>query len=124
MVNRDMKQAMRDKRVETRDLLRVVIGEFNREGKEVSDKRANAIIRKMYDNALEFGNPKEVQILGLYLPRQMADALLESIIEEFCKENNITTMKGMGQVMGFLKENYNGAYDGKVAGGLVRELLA
>ena len=43
----DMKIAMREKNVEVRDLLRVVIGEFNREGKEVSDERATAVIKRM-----------------------------------------------------------------------------
>ena len=64
----DMKIAMREKRNDMRDLLRVVIGEFNREGKELSDERAIAIIKKMRDNAVEFTTSSSVIITSTNWP--------------------------------------------------------
>ena len=50
-IKADVKTAMLAKETQTRDILRVVIGEFNRIGKEVSDTEATATIKKMVANA-------------------------------------------------------------------------
>jgi uncharacterized protein YqeY len=121
-VIRDMKQAMLDKRIPQRDLLRVVMGEFNREGKEVSDERALKIIKKMYENAIEFGNSKEAQILGFYLPKLLDLEELTINIEHYVIMHKLT-IKDMGRVMSFLKKNYEGLYNGGIASGIVREIL-
>jgi len=123
-IKNDLKIAMREKNVALRDLLRVVIGEFNREGKEVSDERATAIIKKMRDNAVEFNNESEVELLDLYLPQQMDELELKRVLMNHIMNLDSPSMKDMGGVMGFLKTNFGGQYDGKVAGGLVRKLLA
>ena len=123
-INNDMKIAMREKRVEMRDLLRVVIGEFNRVGKEVSDEKAIAIIKKMAQNAKDQENTSEHTILKLYLPSQMDEAELEKIIQNCITFNSYSTMKDMGKVMGYLKKNYDGTYDGKTASVLVKKLLS
>jgi uncharacterized protein YqeY len=120
----DMKIAMREKRNDMRDLLRVVMGEFNREGKELSDERAIAIIKKMRDNAVEFKNDAEVTILDLYLPQQMDSETLSIAIKNIISDFDCTSMKDMGRVMSALKFQFGGQYDGKIAGGLVRELLS
>ena len=119
----DMKIAMREKRNDMRDLLRVVMGEFNREGKEISDDRALAIIKKMRDNAVELKNDREVTILDLFLPSQMDELELKRVLMNHIMNLNSPSMKDMGAVMGWLKTNHGGTYDGKMAGGLVRELL-
>ena len=123
-IQNDMKIAMREKNVALRDLLRVVIGEFNREGKELPDERATAIIKKMRDNAVEFNNQSEADLLDLYLPQQMDELELKRVLMNHIMTLDSPTMKDMGGVMGFLKKNYGGTYDGKAAGGLVRELLS
>ena len=123
-INNDMKIAMREKRVEMRDLLRVVIGEFNRVGKEVSDEKAIAIIKKMAQNAKDQENTSEHTILKLYLPSQMDEAELEKIIQNCITFNSYSTMKDMCKVMGYLKKNYDGTYDGKTASVLVKKLLS
>ena len=121
----DITLAMLNKENAKRDLLRVVIGEFNREGKEVSDERAKAIIKKMRDNAVEFNNDSEVEILHAYLPSQLDEQELKVILMNYLMNlDHKPTMKDMGATMGFLKENFTGRYDGKVAGGLVRELIS
>ena len=123
-INSDLKNAMREKNVEVRDLLRVVIGEFNRIDKTVSDEKALSIIKKMVENAKEQGNTGEVTILEAYLPTQMDELELKRVLMNHIMNLNTPTMKDMGGVMGWLKKNHGGTYDGKLASTLVRELLA
>ena len=123
-ISNDVKNAMREKNVEVRDLLRVVIGEFNRIDKVVSDEKALSIIKKMVENAKEQGNTGEVTILEQYLPTQMDELELKRVLMNHIMNLNTPTMKDMGGVMGWLKKNHGGTYDGKLASTLVRELLA
>ena len=123
-ISNDVKNAMREKNVEVRDLLRVVIGEFNRIDKVVSDEKALSIIKKMVENAKEQGNTGEVTILEAYLPTQMDELELKRVLMNHIMNLNTPTMKDMGGVMGWLKKNHGGTYDGKLASTLVRELLA
>lgn len=122
-IRRDLKEAMIARKTHVRDLLRVVIGEFNREGKTVSDERAIAIMKKMIENAKDQGNEIEVTILEAYLPQQMDKLELKRVLMNQIMNMNSPTMKDMGSVMGWLKGNYAGQYDGKMASTLVRELL-
>lgn len=123
-VNSNVRNAMKTKNVEVRDLLRVVIGEFNRVDKVVSDDKALAIIKKMVINAKEQGNTSEVRILEAYLPQQMDELELKRVLMNYIMNlDHAPTMKDMGVTMGFLKQNYGGTYDGKLASTIVRELL-
>ncbi len=122
-INSNVKIAMKEKNVEVRDLLRVVIGEFNRIDKIVSDEKALAIIKKMVENAKEQGNTGEVTILEVYLPKQLDELELKRVLMNYIMNLNSPSMKDMGSVMGFLKKNHGGTYDGKLASTLVRELL-
>ena len=122
-IKSDLKQAMLSKNSEVKDLLRVVIGEFNREGKEVDDAKATSIIKKMVQNAKDQENFREVNILEEYLPKQMDDVELENVCKEYILSLGDTSMKDMGKVMGYLKDNYSGQYDGKSASSIVRNLL-
>ena len=123
-INNDVRNAMKTKNVAVRDLLRVVIGEFNRVDKVVSDEKALAIIKKMVINAKEQGNTGEATILEAYLPSQMDELELKRVLMNHIMNLNSPSMKDMGGVMGFLKENHGGTYDGKLASTLVRELLS
>jgi uncharacterized protein YqeY len=123
-VNMDFQAAIILRDNPTRDILRVVIGEFNREDKIILDDSALKIIKKMYENAVEFGTSgHEIDILEGYLPQQMDKLELKRVLMNHIMNLNSPSMKDMGSVMGFLKENHGGTYDGKLASTLVRELL-
>jgi len=119
----DLKIAMKNGQTNAKNLLRVVIGEFNREGKTVSDERAIAIMKKMVENAKDQGNEIEVTILEAYLPQQMDEFELKRVLMNHIMNLNSPSMKDMGRVMGELKVVYGGQYDGKMASTIVRELL-
>ena len=123
-VKADLKTAMLNKDEAKKSILRVLIGEFNREGKEVSDEKATAIIKKMVVNANDMGNTSEAALLEVYLPSQMDELELKRVLMNYIMNMDSPSMKDMGIVMAYLKENYSGQYDGKLASTLVRELLA
>ena len=120
----DLKQAMLSKNVEVKDLLRVVLAEFSRVGKELTDEEAIKELTKLSKNAKEMKNDGEVAILATYLPSQMDEAELEKIIQNCITFNSYSTMKDMGKVMGYLKKTHDGTYDGKMASVLVKKLLS
>ncbi len=129
-VNVHLKNAILTSNTETKSILRVLIGEFNRVDKIVTDEKATSIIKKMVDNAKERNakevdetkresNLTEITILETYLPKQLGEAELRAILENFITSNSLT-VKDMGKIMGFLKANYAGQYDGKVASELIK----
>ena len=121
-IHTDLKSAMLAKNEFTKSILRVLIGELNREGKTVSDDRVTAIIKKMCENAKIVGNDHEITILEKYLPAQLSEDELRTIISALVFENSFT-VKDMGKIMGTLKEKYNGKYDGKLAATVVKTIF-
>lgn len=80
-INSELVVAMKAKDVTKRDLLRVVIGEMNRIGKELSDKDVVKILKKMIENATEVGNTSEISILETYLPKEISDNDIHKVVE-------------------------------------------
>ena len=64
---------------------------------------------------------KEADIYKRYLPQQMTTDQLETTIGVFMGDN---ADANMGQIMGYLKKNFNGQYDGKMASTLIRNILS
>lgn len=119
-----IKEAMLAKDKERLSILRVVVGEFNRVGKEVTDDEARKIIKKMVQNANEQGNTVEAGILSFYLPKQLSSEELENIIKAAAQMNGYSSMSDMSSLMKHLSENYHGRYDGKLAAKLVKDCLS
>ena len=60
---------------------------------------------------------REIDILNAYLPQQLSEDKLRTIIDEFRLEN---PGANVGAIMGYLKANYEGLYDGKMASTLAK----
>lgn len=123
-INADLRQAMLQKDETTKSLLRVVIGEFNRVDKVLSDEKATSILKKMVENAKEVGNENEVAILQNYLPKQLSKDQLMGVISSIIEDYGYTSMKDMGKIMASLKETHAGQYDGKLASEIIKNRLA
>lgn len=119
----DLKAAMKNGEESRKSLLRVIIGEMNRVDKNLPDERVIAIIKKMIEGVKLVGNVEEEKILSEYLPKQLDESQLTSLISALIFENSYT-VKDMGKIMSALKEKYNGQYDGKLASTLVKNLLS
>jgi len=122
-ISGDLKVAMKESNIEAKDILRVVIGEFNRVGKEVSDQEATAIIKKMVGNANEMNNTSEADFLSEYLPKELSEVELKDVIDLICDYNGYETMKDMGAIMGKLKASHPNQYDGKLASTIIKNKL-
>ena len=124
-IREDMIAAMKSRDTETVSLLRVVAGEFGRIGKDLTDEQVIKVLKKMSENAKELGNLNEILILKKYLPEMLGKLQTRTIIGGIIQKNQYCGMKDMGKVMGTLKTHpMSTQIDGKIASGIVRELLS
>ncbi len=66
---------------------------------------------------------KELSILQSYLPSQLSNEEIDSIILEAIKDSNAKSVKDMGSVMKIVMPRVKGMADGKYVNQRVRELL-
>ena len=66
----------------------------------------------------------ELNTINDYLPTQMTEEVLREKISDFITKEELSTMKDMGKIMGYLKSDFEGAYDGKLASKITKELLS
>ncbi|MFD1387817.1 GatB/YqeY domain-containing protein [Oceanobacillus oncorhynchi subsp. oncorhynchi] len=141
-LNQDMKQAMKNKDKETLSVIRMVKASIQNEsiklGKDTlsEDEELTILSREVKqrkDSLQEFKNAgredlvekteKELEILEQYLPKQLSDEELTSIIQETIKEVNADSMKDMGKVMGTVMPKVKGQADGTKIKQIVEQQL-
>jgi uncharacterized protein YqeY len=66
---------------------------------------------------------QELEILQLYLPRQLSSEDLDRIIIEAINESSAEGIKDIGKVMRLIMPRVHGAADGKIINQRVREIL-
>jgi uncharacterized protein YqeY len=66
----------------------------------------------------------EIDIISGYLPAQMSEAEIGTVIGALVKETGATSMKDMGRVMAAIKERYAGKLDVGKASAAVKKLLS
>ena len=59
----------------------------------------------------------EMGVMNEFLPKMLTEDELKEVIKASGLDN-------IGQIMKYLKENYNGLYDGKMASKLIKEIIA
>ena len=136
-----MKDAMRAKEKFRLGVIRMTLAEIKRvevdERVDVDDARCLAIIDKMSKQRRDAANQfvdggrqdladnelAEVEILKEFLPAQLTDAEIISLIDEAITSASASGPQGMGQVMGQLKPQVQGRADMQVISILVKERL-
>lgn len=136
-----MKDAMRAKEKFRLGVIRMTLAEIKRvevdERVDVDDARCLAIIDKMSkqrrDAAKQFvdggrqdladNELAEVEILKEFLPAQLTDDEILSLIDQAITTMGASGPQGMGQVMGQLKPQVQGRADMQVISKLVKERL-
>ena len=125
---------MLDKQDLVRDTIRMFLSEAQRfeiDNKEdVDDAKALQIINKMIKQRkesadifrtsdrldLEKKENEEIKIIQKYMPVQIDDNKINSILDVAIEETGSAQIRDMGKVMAFLKDNYSGQMDfGKVS---------
>lgn len=66
---------------------------------------------------------READILGVYLPQQLTEPELKTIVDAKVSELHATGMQMMGQVIGAVKQDVGTAADGAMIAKLVKEAL-
>ena len=66
----------------------------------------------------------EIDIIAGYLPKQMSEDEIGTVIAALVKETGATAMKDMGRVMAAIKERYAGKLDTGKASAAVKKLLS
>ena len=141
-ITNDYKQAMKDKeavKVSTLSFLRSQIKNviIEKKAEQLPDTDVIAVIKKQvkqrqdsieqYEKGgrqdLADKEKQELMILQSYLPTEMSDAQLKSIIAEAVKEANATGPKDMGNVMKLVVAKVSGRADNKTVSNLVRQSL-
>ena len=115
----EMKEAMKCGNTELRDLLRVVMGEFSREGKELTNEQALKVIKKMHSNATELENEYEIAVLARWLPKTLTEEETEMIVEGIV--NNKLAEFNMGSIMAEVKKVKG--IDMRIASKVVKKLF-
>lgn len=107
-----------------KDLLGTIISESERKTKTPTDAEMLTILNKFIENLKLCNDIINAEYLKeTYMPKELSNDSLKEIINKFCIENNITEKKQMGSIMKFLKENFNGQYNGKIANELISNVI-
>jgi len=92
------------------------------------------MVKKLKDAIAEFekgdrqdlvdNNNREIEVLSKYLPKQLSEEELTTIIKEVIAQANAESMKDMGKVMGATVAKTKGKADGNLINKIVKELLS
>ena len=143
LISEDIKKAMLarevDKLAALRSVKSAILLEASKDGSsEISDDIALKIIIKLVkqrkDSAqiykeqnrpdLESDELKQLKYLEFYLPEQLSNDEIETILNKIIVDNNATSMKDMGRVMGLASKVLGGKADGKLIAQIVKEKLS
>ena len=105
--------------------------------KEMSDSEVTSILKKMIKqrnescevykkagrNELLESEKKEIEVISVFLPKQLSDKETKKICEEAIKSSDASSMKDMGKVMGILKSKHADTLDFSKVSSIIKELL-
>jgi uncharacterized protein YqeY len=67
---------------------------------------------------------EELDVIERFLPKQMSEEEIKTVVSSIIKESGVTNISGLGQVMGLATKQLAGKADGKLISTIVKELLA
>ena len=106
--------------------------------KEITDSEVTAILKKMIKQRNEScevyrkagrkelleSETREIEVINVFLPKQLSEEETKKICQETVKNVGATSMKDMGKVMGEIKKLHSDEIDFAKAGPLIKELLS
>lgn len=125
-IGEDLIQSIQNRNFERRNFLRVVASELTRgESKVKSDEETLKELINLRKNATEMGNQYEIDILNEYLPQMLNEKETMVLVVKIITDNNITTMKEIGKLMGKVKQLPEAAMiDNSIVSKIAKELLS
>jgi uncharacterized protein YqeY len=118
ILNEEVAQGKRDTGLDDAVIEQIIV-------KEVKKRNESAAIydQNMRQDAAD-QERREAEILTRYLPEQLGEAELKTIVDAKVAELGATDVKMMGQVMGAVKKEVGNAADGALLAKLVKEKLS
>ncbi|TMK27204.1 MAG: hypothetical protein E6G62_00590 [Actinobacteria bacterium] len=135
-IKTDLQGAMRAGERERVGALRLVLSELQKAAKEGGDDELTVLRRERkrrleaagaYRDAgrddLAQGEQAEAELISAYLPAELSDAELRTIVEQAVADSGAESAKDMGVAMKHAMAAVDGRADGKRVSGLVRVSL-
>jgi uncharacterized protein len=136
-IQADLKSAMRAGEKQRVGALRLVISELQKAAKEGSEDEL-VVLRRERKRRLEAarafkdagrgdladGEELEGELIGAYLPAELSDEQLRSIVQQAVADSGACTPKDMGNAMKSAMAVVDGRADGKRVSALVRAALS
>ena len=105
--------------------------------KEMSDSEVTSILKKMIKqrnescevykkagrNELLENEIKEIEVISVFLPKQLSDKETKKICEDAIKSSGASSMKDMGKVMGILKSKHADTLDFSKVSSIIKDQL-
>lgn len=142
-INKEIKQAMLDKDSVKLASLRavksaVIMAQTEKGASEMDEAGMQKIIHKQVKQRkdaaqiyidqsrqdLADDEIAQIKILEKFLPKQMDESEIKTIVEEVISSTGATSMADMGKVMGLVNQKLAGKADGKIIAQIVKATLA
>ena len=144
-INDQLKKAMLNKDKEYTSTLRLILAAIkDREiierakNKSVEDDVIIEVLSKMVKQRIESEDiykknerlelakkeEYEISVIRNFMPTQLSDDEVKTIIGKIIRDNNASSIKDMGVVMAELKKEYSGQLDFGVAGKMIKDILS
>ncbi|WP_419881434.1 GatB/YqeY domain-containing protein [Peribacillus sp. B-H-3] len=142
-LNNDMKQAMKDKEKDKLSVIRMVKASLQNEGIKLGKQEMTAEdeltvlsreLKQRKDSLQEFENAGRIDLVDkvrteigyveAYMPEQLSEDEISSIVASTIEEVNASSKADMGKVMGALMPKLKGKADGSIVNKLVLERLS
>jgi len=145
-IEEKLNQALKAKDKNTYPTLRLVVSAIkdteiagrSKGQKEMTDGDIIAILKKMIKqrnescevykkagrNELLENETKEIEVISVFLPKQLSEEETKKICEDVIKSVGASSMKDMGKVMGALKSKHSDTLDFSKVSSIIKELLS
>ena len=145
-IEEKLNQALKAKDKNTYPTLRLVVSAIkdaeiagrSKGQKEMTDGDIIAILKKMIKqrnescevykkagrNELLENETKEIEVISVFLPKQLSEEETKKICEDVIKSVGASSMKDMGKVMGALKSKHPDTLDFSKVSSIIKELLS
>ncbi len=143
IINNDLKEAMKAKNETGLRGIRaikaaILLANTDGSGLDLTEERGIQIVQKLVKQrreSLEIYEKQgrqdlaqierdEIDVISKYLPAQLSEAELRTVITEIINQLGAKSPSDMGKVMGAATQKLAGKADGKAISALVKELLA
>lgn len=132
-INADLKKAMLERDVVTRDTLRLVKSELLTLDKPDDLAVLSRAVKSRRDSIKSYveggrqdladKEQAEIEVIERYLPKQLSEDEAREAIAAIVEELGVSTKKELGRVMKEIKARFPGQVDGRLASSIAGQLL-